>query len=106
MEVTVAFNGDKLRSLRLERGLTQAGLAHRAHVRERQIIRWENAQHVPRAEAIVRLARALGVPVAQLLSEEDDDEGEFVSLDDLIRRRVEFHIRRALANGVAERAVP
>ena len=94
--MAAAFNGDKLKALRVERGLTQAELARRAEVRERQIIRWENHQHVPRADAIVRLAKALGVSVADLLSEDDDDEAEIVNIDDLIRRRVDFHIRRAL----------
>jgi transcriptional regulator with XRE-family HTH domain len=97
VEMTAAFDGRKLKALRLGKGLTQAELAHRAHVRERQIIRWENAQHVPRVDAIKRLAKALGVSTAELLSEDDDDETEIVSIDDLIRRRVDFHIRRALA---------
>lgn len=89
----MAFNGDKLRTLRLARGLTQAELAHRAHVRERQIIRWENAQHVPRAEAIVALARVLGVSVSDLFSdegngEEEDEDGDAVA--DLVKALTVF----------------
>jgi transcriptional regulator with XRE-family HTH domain len=76
MEMTAGFSGDKLRALRLARGLTQAELAHRAHVRERQIIRWENAQHVPRADAVARLARVLKTPVASLFSDEEEDDEE------------------------------
>jgi transcriptional regulator with XRE-family HTH domain len=76
--MTGRFSGDKLRALRLDRGLTQAELAHRAHVRERQIIRWENEQHVPRADAVARLARVLKTPLASLFSgvEENEDEDE------------------------------
>jgi transcriptional regulator with XRE-family HTH domain len=85
VDATVKFSGDRLRSARLARGLTQAELAHRAHVRERQIIRWENDQHVPRVESISTLARALKVTVAELLApepegaEEDDVEADPVS---------------------------
>ena len=76
------FSGQKLRSLRLARGLTQAELAHRAHVRERQIIRWEQGQHSPRVESISALARVLDCTVADLLTgepDEDDDESDPVA---------------------------
>jgi transcriptional regulator with XRE-family HTH domain len=84
---TVAFSGNKLRALRQARGLTQAELAHRAHVRERQIIRWENEQHIPRADAVARLARALKTPLASLFSKAEDDEEE--SESDLAAQLVE-----------------
>ena len=76
VNATARFSGDNLRALRLARGLTQAELAHRAHVRERQIIRWENGQHVPRIESISALARVLKTPVAELLGEPTDEEDD------------------------------
>src|SRR6516225_3321019 len=72
---TVPFSGKKLKALRLAAGLTQAELAHRAHVRERQVIRWENEQHVPRLGSVKALARVLKTSVESLMaSDEDGDE--------------------------------
>jgi len=76
MTATGEFSGKKLRAIRQQRGFTQAELAHRAHVRERQIIRWENGQHSPRIESISALARVLDVKTAALLDEQEDEEEE------------------------------
>ena len=95
MSATTRFAGDKLRALRLARGWTQAELAHRTHVRERQIIRWENGQNVPRIGAVSALARVLKVPVAELLTSDDeaDEEGDpVVVLLDAIRAFVRAEI--------------
>lgn len=103
MDVTpAAFSGSKLRSVRLGRGLTQAELAHRAHLRERQIIRWENNQHTPRAAALGALARALNVRVDELFAddeqtEEDDPDADWpATLDELLRRRIRDLVRQEL----------
>jgi transcriptional regulator with XRE-family HTH domain len=89
VEATAGFSGDKLRALRLGQGLTQAELAHRAHVRERQIIRWENGQHVPRIESISALARVLKCRVTELMgpdeeNAEEDGDGESDPVADLV----------------------
>lgn len=99
------FSGQKLRALRLSRGLTQAELAHRAHVRERQVIRWENDQHVPRIGSVRALARVLGVSIDELLSDdepggEEDEEADPVG--DLVSAltafvRAEVHRRLTAA---------
>jgi transcriptional regulator with XRE-family HTH domain len=106
MDTTREFSGSKLRALRQARGLTQAELAHRAHVRERQIIRWENEQHMPRADAVARLARALKTPVASLFSEAEDDEEESESdlaaqLVQTIRAVVRAELSAAVEGGRA-----
>ena len=74
-----SFSGDRLRQARHRNGWTQAQLAHRANVRERQIIRWENNQHEPRFDAITALAAALGVDVS-VLCDPSDDEDESVPM--------------------------
>ena len=68
--------GRRLRKLRHDRGWTQAELGTHTEVRERQIIRWENNQHKPRYEHVAALARALGVPVAELMGDMDDEDEE------------------------------
>ena len=74
MEQVRTFSGNNLRQLRQRRGWTQAELARRANVRERQIIRWENEQNAPRFEAMVALATALGCHVDEMCVNGDDDE--------------------------------
>lgn len=95
------FSGAKLRALRNAAGLTQAELAHRAHVRERQIIRWENDQNVPRTPAVAVLASVFGEPLTSFFTEgadetEDDEESDPVAvLVAAIRDLVRAEIRKA-----------
>jgi putative transcriptional regulator len=56
------FQGQKLRDARVAAGLTQVELAELAEVQRRTIISAETGKHVPEAEAVARLAKALGVP--------------------------------------------
>jgi transcriptional regulator with XRE-family HTH domain len=67
---------DHVKQLRLEAGLTQAELAARAGVTVETVARLErvlrgrsSANSNPSLETLVRLANALGVEVAELLSE-------------------------------------
>lgn len=100
----MAFSGKKLREARLAQGMTQAELAHKAHVRERQIIRWENDQHTPRLEAVRTLARVLRIPLADLLSDDaadgDDEEADpVVALMNAIRALVRAELAAAAEGG-------
>jgi len=57
-----------LRRLRDERGLTMAELAKKAHVTDAYIAQLETGvKKNPSLEILKRLARALGVPVGELL---------------------------------------
>ena len=102
--VPSAFSGQRLRALRLARGLTQAELAHRAHVRERQIIRWEREQHAPRLAAVASLAQVLDVPFTELFdshqAEEDDDMDPAAALVHALERYVDARFARADAHSV------
>lgn len=104
MEAAAQFSGQKLRAQRLTQGLTQAELAHRAHVRERQIIRWENGQNSPRVESISALARVLKCKVGDLLTsdvaEDDDEESDPLAvLAHAIRALVRAELRTAATQG-------
>lgn len=74
--------------------MTQAALARKAGISERNIVRWENEQHAPRAEHVAAIARATGRDTDYFLAEEDtaasDDEEESDAVADLVRalRRV------------------
>jgi putative transcriptional regulator len=65
------FQGQKLRDARVAAGLTQQQLAELAEVQRRTIISAETGEHVPAAEAVARLAKALGVSQERLF---DGDE--------------------------------
>ena len=52
--------------------MTQASLAMAIGTRERNIIRWENDQHEPRAEFIAAIAGATGKPIEFFVSPEVD----------------------------------
>lgn len=59
--------GERLRKLRLERGLNQDELAHRAHLHRSHVGLLENARRDPQLTTLYRLARALEVTPAELL---------------------------------------
>jgi DNA-binding XRE family transcriptional regulator len=62
--------GARLRSLRLEAGLTQAELARRTGIHRPNIARVEAGRHTPSLETLARLAQAIGVSTSHVLVEE------------------------------------
>jgi transcriptional regulator with XRE-family HTH domain len=59
--------GKNLRRLRLARGLSQEALAHQAGFHPTEISRLERAVRDPRLSTIVKIAKALDVPAADLV---------------------------------------
>ena len=57
-----------LRRARRQRGLSQQSLAERAGLTREYLARLETGQHNPSVATIQKLARALRVPVTELLS--------------------------------------
>jgi transcriptional regulator with XRE-family HTH domain len=64
----VAF-GERVRALRLKRGLTQEQLAEAAHLNSVQVSHIERGANEPKLTTILRLAGALGVKVGKLIGE-------------------------------------
>jgi DNA-binding XRE family transcriptional regulator len=62
--------GERLRALRLAAGLTQAELARRTGIHRPNIARVEAGRHTPSLDTLNRLASAIGVPAARVLSGE------------------------------------
>jgi transcriptional regulator with XRE-family HTH domain len=56
-----------LKRLRQKKGLTQAALAKRAKLHRVYVAQIEAQTKIPSLAALERLAKALGVPVAELL---------------------------------------
>lgn len=67
MEPEERFSAN-LRRLRAEKGLSQEELAGRADLHASEISRLERGVREPRLRTLARLARALGVPVGELVS--------------------------------------
>lgn len=60
--------GRVLKSLREDRGLSQVDLAKRAHVGRTYIVKLESGdKRNPSLDILKKLAKALGVPVTELL---------------------------------------
>ena len=64
------MNGEKLKRLRKEAGLTQTVLADLVDVSRRTIISWELDERIPASDKIPKLAAALHVTADELLKGE------------------------------------
>ncbi len=65
----MVYIGDRLRQLRMRRGLSQVKLAAAARLAPGTIFEIENNRSEPRPETIEKLAAALDVPPADLLED-------------------------------------
>lgn len=110
--------GAQLRRLRLERRLSQERLAELAGVNYKYLGRVELAKAEPGADILVRVARALGVPVGELFEtitpgdaashrlspvDVDDVSSALAALTDVIERLI-AHQPRALPQRAPRRA--
>ena len=64
------FQGQNLRAARAKAQLTQQELADLAGVQRRTVISAETGEHVPTAEAVARIAKALDVAIDELFEDE------------------------------------
>ncbi|WP_353096383.1 helix-turn-helix transcriptional regulator [Tissierella praeacuta] len=61
--------GDKIRTLRLDHKMSQTELGKRTSIPQTTISDWENSKTIPNVEEAIRIAKALGVTVAELLED-------------------------------------
>ena len=73
MEYNYAMNtfGERLKELRLEKGLTQTELAKSTGFTQPAIARWENALQIPNVETAIVFAKFFGVTTDYLLGLEN-----------------------------------
>ena len=62
------WNGSRLKAARKRKGLTQAGLAERVGVGQVTIARMETGTRGPSVPMLLKLAKALRVPMEQLIA--------------------------------------
>lgn len=95
---TKAFSPRKLLALRLAAGFSQDDLAYELRKRAtgasaKQVSRWENGSHAPRAAVLPVLADALGVEIDAFYGsagESDDDDEEAAQEMEVRRIRSEL----------------
>lgn len=66
---------ERIRNLRLAKGLTMDELANEIGVTKSRVNMWENAGSVPKEDVLIKLSRFFGVSVDYLLGN-DDMEGK------------------------------
>jgi transcriptional regulator with XRE-family HTH domain len=72
-ETTTTF-GEKLKTLRKERGWSQDELGRRASIHGRHVGKYEIGRAMPNAETVVHLAKVLGVSIDYLLRDDLDED--------------------------------
>ena len=66
--------GDKLKELRKQRNISQQKVSYRTHISPVQLSRYENGKTMPNFQNLVKIAKALEVPLEYFL---EDDDREF-----------------------------
>ena len=66
--------GEKIRALRLERGLTQHELGEEIGVRWLSICRWENGVRKPYKRHLISLAKFFGITEQELMFPKKENE--------------------------------
>jgi transcriptional regulator with XRE-family HTH domain len=62
---------ERLKDLRIEKGITQQAVAKETGLSQNAIAQWENAKRVPNANAIILLAKFFNVTADYLLGMDD-----------------------------------
>lgn len=102
--------GERIKSARNSAKLTLDQLAEKTGSSRQHLIRIEKGRHTPTAQMLQRVADATGQDVSffnveadgDKSSDEDDEESDPLSLDELLRRRVQAEIAAAMRQLRAE----
>lgn len=71
----MATIGDRIRSRRLARGLTQYELAELCGTSQPTVAVWESGRQIPKTDTLQRIADALRVKISALLEDEEERSG-------------------------------
>ena len=74
--------GQRIREIRIRKGISQTELALTMGTTKTAVSYWENGERALRLDNFFKLARALDVPAAMFLKEDDED---FMEEDSLFR---------------------
>lgn len=90
MKVTKMSIGEKIKTLRIEKGWSQDGLATKLDIDGRQISRYENGKFLPSAEVIIKLAKVFDVSIDFLLLDEVQRKPLTLRYEDIIMKLQEI----------------
>lgn len=65
----ITKTADTLKTLRLEKNLTQDELGEKVHVSRQAVSRWENGETMPGIDSLKELSQVFGVTINRLLGE-------------------------------------
>jgi transcriptional regulator with XRE-family HTH domain len=65
--------GNKLKQLHQERGWSQAQLANKLDIHQKQISGYERNLHVPQTDVIIKMARLINISLDYLVLDERDN---------------------------------
>lgn len=82
---------EKVKTARLELGLTQTQLAEKVDISLRTVTAYEKGEKSPRAGTMLRLAKALGVSVKFLSNDDCDNPLEDIEKDGFIEEARELY---------------
>lgn len=86
--------GGLIRSLRLEKGLTQKNIADSMHLSDKTLSKWERGIGCPDISLIDRLSAILGTNIGNLLRGDLDEK----STDGGNMKRIQFHVCKSCGN--------
>ena len=74
--------GNKLKTIRTEKGYSQELLASKIGVKKQTISRYENSEREPNIRTAKRIANALGISLEELAENEDELNKKIAARDD------------------------
>jgi len=88
--------GETIRTLRLQKGMSQGDIEKRTGLLRCYLSRVENGHTVPSLETLAKIASSLEIPLGQFFAEGGDDAGNGKALPQLSDEQVRFlsQIRR------------
>ena len=81
--------GDNIRKWRKNRSLTQDQLAEKIDVQGSNISRWEKGHALPNPTNLEVIAKALEVPVSELIGDNDPEISLFLGLPESLKHRLQ-----------------
>ena len=77
--------GQKIKKLRIEKGLTQKDLADQLHVTFQTVSKWEKDENEPDIATLRELAKLFGCSFDYLLSEDDEEAPKEVAEEPVVK---------------------
>ena len=97
--------GARIRLARNDTGLSQEAFAEKISTSRRHVMRIERGQHRPTAPMLARIAEVTGVPVSDLLGDDEDEEPSLSfaeALERMLARSIDRAVREQLAIAIQE----